>query len=280
MSSAPTFSSTSNSPRPRPSAKARAAATAAASSFGQIRNPDPRQLPEPHLRRRRCHRHLRLHAAARETPRALPANGRHTTSSCEGPRFKDGKLAKPLVVTVLHNGVVTQNHTALIGETPHKTRRRPTHAHPREGPAQASGTTATRCASATSGSASCTCLRQRTSAKARSSGISSLLKNPKHACHPERSAAMGEGGAARSRRIPWNDWRPPKLGNIGVGKEIARERHGILRLRSARLSASAALRMTSRLEVFQQAVRAVQKISQPRRRGVRQLWSAAIHRRF
>ncbi len=38
----------------------------------------------------------------------------------EGPRFKDGKLEKPLIVTVLHNGVVTQNHTALIGGTPHK----------------------------------------------------------------------------------------------------------------------------------------------------------------
>jgi len=35
-------------------------------------------------------------------------------------RFTDGKLAKPLIVTVLHNGVVTQNHTALIGENPHK----------------------------------------------------------------------------------------------------------------------------------------------------------------
>lgn len=38
----------------------------------------------------------------------------------EGPRFKDGKLEKPAVATVLHNGVVTQNHTVLIGETPHK----------------------------------------------------------------------------------------------------------------------------------------------------------------
>ena len=39
---------------------------------------------------------------------------------CEGPHFMDGKLTKPLIVTVLHNGVVTQNHTALIGETPHR----------------------------------------------------------------------------------------------------------------------------------------------------------------
>ncbi len=52
---------------------------------------------------------------------------------CEGPRFKDGKLEKPLVVTVLHNGVVTQNHTALIGETPHK-QVGTYHAHPEKGP--------------------------------------------------------------------------------------------------------------------------------------------------
>jgi len=52
---------------------------------------------------------------------------------CEGPRFVDGKLTKPLVVTVLHNGVVTQNHTALIGETPHK-QVGTYHAHPEKGP--------------------------------------------------------------------------------------------------------------------------------------------------
>ncbi len=38
----------------------------------------------------------------------------------EGPRYKDGKLAKPAYVTTLHNGVLTQNHIALIGETPHR----------------------------------------------------------------------------------------------------------------------------------------------------------------
>ena len=39
----------------------------------------------------------------------------------EGPRFnEDGTVAKKAIATILHNGIVTQNHTELIGETPHK----------------------------------------------------------------------------------------------------------------------------------------------------------------
>jgi len=51
----------------------------------------------------------------------------------EGPRFKDGKLAKPAYVTTFHNGVLTQNHIALIGETPHR-QVGTYHPHPEKGP--------------------------------------------------------------------------------------------------------------------------------------------------
>jgi hypothetical protein len=37
----------------------------------------------------------------------------------EAPRFKDGKLARPAYVTVLHNGVLVHNHAELLGDTPY-----------------------------------------------------------------------------------------------------------------------------------------------------------------
>jgi len=37
----------------------------------------------------------------------------------EIPRFKDGELTSPGYITVLHNGVLTQNHIALLGPTVH-----------------------------------------------------------------------------------------------------------------------------------------------------------------
>ena len=43
------------------------------------------------------------------------------------------KLEKPAAVTILHNGVVTQNHTVLIGDTPHK-KVGTYSAHPLKGP--------------------------------------------------------------------------------------------------------------------------------------------------
>jgi hypothetical protein len=35
------------------------------------------------------------------------------------PRFKDGKLEKPAYITLLHNGVLVQNHFELTGDTPY-----------------------------------------------------------------------------------------------------------------------------------------------------------------
>jgi hypothetical protein len=37
----------------------------------------------------------------------------------ETPRFKDGKVARPGYVTVVHNGVLVQNHVELLGDTPY-----------------------------------------------------------------------------------------------------------------------------------------------------------------
>lgn len=37
-----------------------------------------------------------------------------------GPRFEGKKLKQPAFSTIFHNGVLTQNHTQLIGDTPHQ----------------------------------------------------------------------------------------------------------------------------------------------------------------
>ncbi len=50
-----------------------------------------------------------------------------------GPRFQEGKLSVPASVTVLHNGVVTQNHTVLLGDTNHK-KAATYKEHPEKGP--------------------------------------------------------------------------------------------------------------------------------------------------
>jgi hypothetical protein len=37
-----------------------------------------------------------------------------------GPRFADGKLARPASITAFHNGVLVQDHQALLGATAHR----------------------------------------------------------------------------------------------------------------------------------------------------------------
>ena len=37
-----------------------------------------------------------------------------------GPRFQDGKLESPARITVLHNGVLVQNHSEILGASGHK----------------------------------------------------------------------------------------------------------------------------------------------------------------
>ncbi len=37
----------------------------------------------------------------------------------EAPKFEGDQLAKPAFVTVVHNGVLVQNHRQLVGDTPH-----------------------------------------------------------------------------------------------------------------------------------------------------------------
>jgi len=51
----------------------------------------------------------------------------------KAPRFKDGKLVSPAHLTVLHNGVLIQNHFELLGDTPYH--RAPEYKpHPEKGP--------------------------------------------------------------------------------------------------------------------------------------------------
>ncbi len=51
----------------------------------------------------------------------------------EAPRFEGGKVSRPAYVTLVHNGVLVQNHQEFIGQMSHKTIK-PYEAHPLEAP--------------------------------------------------------------------------------------------------------------------------------------------------
>ena len=53
----------------------------------------------------------------------------------EAPRFDGDKLVKPAYVTVVHNGVLVQNHKEILGDTPHA-KRGVYKSHPAELPLQ------------------------------------------------------------------------------------------------------------------------------------------------
>ena len=120
---------------------------------GQLRGPDPRLVRQQDLLRRPVPARSTSSIRRWSTPAASRASGRPTTSSSR-PRGSttQGKLVKPAYVTVLHNGVLVQNHFEILGRHvlgPAAEVHRPSG----QAAACTCSSTATRCGSATSGSA-------------------------------------------------------------------------------------------------------------------------------
>ena len=116
---------------------------------GTLRGADPRFVRQQDLFRRPGRFHLQASPAhGQRLPQAgRMANLRHPVH--RSALRHDKKLTKPAYVTVLHNGVVVQNHFAIQGGTFYD--RPPSYeAHP-ERPRSTCNSTATRSASATSG---------------------------------------------------------------------------------------------------------------------------------